>query len=154
MPPGEGGVVCRLSERAQVETGTEWGVSDPGNCPATRPCRGAAWGSLTPHVVTSLRARDETVTASAERPSRGPVCALSHVVVQGASLRSALAFREARRKRQRRGLDDVVAERRSGSYVMAPDYVNCAAAGALDEKRYLASGGLMRCGLPVPEGTE
>ncbi len=119
MPPGEGGVVCRLSERAQVETGTEWGVSDPGNCPATRPCRGAAWGSLTPHVVTSREARDKTARASTERPSRGPVCALSHVVVQGAALRSALAFREARRKLQRRGLDDVAAERRPGSCVMS-----------------------------------
>ena len=61
MPPGEGGVVCHLSERAQVETGTEWGVSDPGNCPATRPRRGAAWGSLTPHVVVSRKARVQVV---------------------------------------------------------------------------------------------
>ena len=36
-----------------MDTSTEWGVSDPGNCPAMRPRRMAAWGSLTPHVVVS-----------------------------------------------------------------------------------------------------
>ena len=42
-----------------MDTSTEWGVSDPGNCPAMRPRRMAAWGSLTPHAMVSGTARVE-----------------------------------------------------------------------------------------------
>ncbi len=51
------------------------------------------------------------------------MCALDHDVVQGSPLRSALACREARDMscagRCARGLDDVVSERKVGSYAMA-----------------------------------
>ncbi len=55
------GVLCRTCEARPDRSSTEWGVSDPGNCPATRPRRGAAWGSLTPHVVMFRKARAQLV---------------------------------------------------------------------------------------------